>query len=267
MGQVVANPVKGLPYLLAALRQVEKGLGHDGSAEISVPFIFELSAKSMPEISPNDAKPVLIACAVIELCVKIRNKSCVMLCQKVRNESSQINVEHVILCQRQLACWLKHVQMTAADHALKNNMPCYKSSREAKAIALATSALFRLESHASQSKQEFSKSGGIPAALKAMEDHVSGMTLEAKQSLAEMLNSLLDHAPQYAEGILEDSGHHVLITYVEDPQKYGVPKGMLAHLRAVLEICLQEGHNVPSKRMERQNTGDSKTSTASTRTS
>jgi hypothetical protein len=235
------NPTTGLLNLQTALAQVGQDTTQQDSVNARVSRIFELLPKAMETLSENNSKQVLAACAVIEQCVKAHNE--VATGGQISTEAT-INVEHLKQCQRNLVELLKKAEEKAAQTFAEDGMECDTSSKEAKAIALATVALFKLENYAPECKQELKKSGGIAIALKAMETETSGIKRDAMQSLAWMLSMFVDDSPDNVQSIIANGGTFLLVRYVEDASKYDVPKDMQAHCRALLEACLQHGKDV-----------------------
>jgi hypothetical protein len=241
MEDVSVNPTTGLPSLLTVLNQAGKDSSQQENVKRNVPRIFELLPKAMETLSENNSKQVLAACAVIEQCVKAHNE--VATGGQISTEAT-INVEHLKQCQRNLVELLKKAEEKAAQTFAEDGMECDTSSKEAKAIALATVALFKLENYAPECKQELKKSGGIAIALKAMETETSGIKRDAMQPLAWMLSMFVDDSPDNVQSIIANGGTFLLVRYVEDASKYDVPKDMQAHCRALLEACLQHGKDV-----------------------
>lgn len=233
INEVRSNPAAGLPKLQASLDQAVK----EASTKEKIPGIFELMPSAMEKLSVKDSKPILAACGVIELCVKVRTEGV----------QPPIEVEHLKQSQRNLALLLKAVQEQGAAKFNEIGTECDMSSKECKAIALAITALFKLELYASECKEELKKTGGIASAIKAMGRDDSGIKREAMASLALMLKSFLDGSPEHAESIIACGGTYTLLPYVDEPAKYGVPKEMWQHCRDVLQVCLKFGQGVTNK--------------------
>lgn len=197
----------------------------DVNSALGFPHLFN----AMEKASGSPSKAVLDECAAIRQHVEIRNNS-------TTTHSPLPDAEGFRQCQRQLvvllkqaqeraATTVKHAQERAAFHAsqMEDGTPCFEedgtpcfpedgiqcttSSEEAQAIADATIALFKLKHHGLECKEEFAKSGGIAASLKAMDKGFSqslnpGMSTEATQSLALMLRLFLKDEPTNIESII-----------------------------------------------------------------
>lgn len=244
MEDVSVNPTTGLPSLLTVLNQAGKDSSQQENVKRNVPRIFELLPKAMETLNETNSKQVLAACAVIEQCVKAHNEAATG--GQISTDAT-INAEHLKQCQRNLIMLLKKAQEKAARIFAEDGMECDTSSKEAKAIALATVALFKLESYAPECKQELKKSGGVAIALKAMDTEASGIKRDAMQSLSWMLSMFVDDSPDNVQSIIATGGTFLLVRYVEDASKYDVSKDMQAHCRALLEACLQHGTEVKNE--------------------
>jgi len=245
MNEVAINPATGLPNLLAALNA-------HLSDEPDIPRIFGLLPKAMESVRNKEiSKPMLAACSLTKLCVDVYN----VQASRATSSKPAINEEHLKQCQRHLVEWLRKIMENAASFMQDdNNFPCSKrpagcgpSSKEAKAFALATLALFKLDKYSSVCKDEFKKSDGVALVLKAMDKDKSGIRREAMKSLAVVLNEFVDNAPENIESIIACSGTYKLIPYLEDPVKYDVSTEMLIQCSALLETCLQSGKDFKNK--------------------
>jgi len=220
---------------------------------------------AMERADGMDSKAVLDACAVVEKHVRFEEA---FGTQRQFGEdgstglSALPDARDLRQCQSQLVTLLKQAQERAAV-SVKGpqrqfgdeetpHMECETSSEETKAIANATIALFKLENHGFECKDEFKKAGGIDISLKAMDkglsEHInSGISHEAMESLAQLLLLLLDGHPDNIESIIASGGHFTLVPYVADPTKHNIPKDMHGHCRAVLEACLQYDPHIINK--------------------
>lgn len=238
MDEVAVNPTTGLPNLLTFLNQAGKDPSQQETVKRNVPKMFEILPKAMETLKESNAKQVFAACAVIEQCVKVHNEATTG--RQISTEPA-IDAESLKACLRNLVTLLQKAQEKGAKTFAEDSMECDPASKEAKAIALATVAIFKLQGHATECKEEFKKSGGIAIALKAMETQDSGIKRDSMQALALLLSLFVDNSPDNVESFIAGGGTFVFVKYVEDASKYDVPKEMQTHCRAVLQSCLQHG--------------------------
>lgn len=253
---VTTNPTKGLPNLLTILNQSGKDSAQQESVKRNVPRIFELLPKAMESLNTKDnSEPVFATYGVIEQCAKLHNE------QAAGGAQPTIDVEYLRQCQQNLVVFLKKAQEKASQSPkspksqtflLEGDMENDEASKEVRAIALATAALFKLKEYSTECKQEFKNSGGIVVALEAMEVETSGINCEAMQALAEVLSLFVDSPwgrnVNNVETILENGGHVLLARYVESIVKDDVSGDMLLpYCRTILEACLRYGKDVKHK--------------------
>lgn len=243
MDAVAMNPSKGLPSLLSSMNESgykSSGMGralHEQNIKNNVPRIFELLSKAMEGLCENTSKPVLAACSVIVRSAKLHEDP------SVGGSPGTIKADCLLQCQRHLASLLKKAQDTAHMTWVTHFMEDDTASKEAHAIALASIALFSLEHHGLECKQEMGKSGGILAAISAMKMG-SGIKIQAKLSLASMLKSYVDQChkhPEIVQSIVQSDGVSVLLVHIQDnvtdPSKDMLQ--MRLDIAAVLDACLQ----------------------------
>lgn len=239
IAELRVNPEKGLVNLQAAFIQVTT-VDQQESVKAKVPQIFESLPKAMQGLSPNNPRPVLAACSVIESCVKVCNDPSLSSGQVV------IAAETMKQCQGRLVGLLKKSQEKAATVFREDQLECETSSNVARAIALATVALFMLEAHATDCKHSLNKSGGVAVALKAMQTETSGMTMKTMESLALML-SLFADTPENIAALIAQGGSFALCPYVEAPKTHDVSEDMQSYCITVLQACLAHGENLKNK--------------------
>lgn len=238
--ELKVNPATGLVNLHIALRQAGKDSRQE-SVKAKVPHIFELLPKAMEGLSGNVAEAVLAACSVIECCANICNDPSLIGAPVV------MAGETIKQCQSRLVTLLNKSKMWYQfDEVQYDKLMCENSSKVAKAVALATVALLRLEAHAKECKQELVRLGGIAFALKLMQTENSVVAIEAKESLALML-SLFADTPESVAIVIAHGGTFVLVPYVEEPEVYDVPKDMYNYCVIVLEACLAHGQSIRNK--------------------
>lgn len=252
MDEVASNPATGLPNLLAALNKKCQPLDEQAGTDLvnDVPRIFALLPKAMESVQDREnSKPMLAACSLTKLCVDVYTA------QALGANRPAINVEHLEQCQRHLVEWLRKVLENAALFMEDdNNFPCAtrpagceSSSKEAKAFALATLALFKLEISSSACKEVLKKADGIWLVTKALDKDKSGIKREAMKSLVVILNEFVDNAPENVDKIIACNVTYKLTPYLEDPVKYDVSKEMLIQCSALLETCVGSGKDFKNK--------------------
>jgi hypothetical protein len=239
--ELKSNAEKGIPTLLSAMEQSAKESSQQEGAKLNVPNVFNVLPKAMAGINADmkNKKSVLAACSTIECCVKICNDP------SIGGTQITIDVQDLKECVSRMVGWLKFLQGKAAKEFQEANVECTTSSSEAKAIALATAALFSLENHAEACKKEFIKSGGVITTINAMKTEECGLNMAATTSLASMLR-LLVHTPENVGSIVANGGHLILIPYVAEPKTYSISKEMHGACVTVLQACL-EAPNVTAK--------------------
>lgn len=212
MDEVATNPTEGLPRLLCALDSHISGKAllpeQQQSMKRNVPRIFELLATSMESMREKNSEQVLVTCAVIERCATFHNEQA--------SPQPTIAVEHLKQCQRHLVALLREAQETGASTYQEEKLNCEESSVAVRAIAVATIALFNLDSSEFKTgcKQEFKNSEGVAFALRAMDRDESGIGREAMHPLAVMLMAFVDREPENIDIIIANGGVETLAPYV-----------------------------------------------------
>jgi len=253
MGDSTISPISivpSTPTLLDALEETGKNTGQE---DIQHKCTLELLRKAMEGLS--ESCPVLAVCSEIERCVKLYNESstdCTL---------PMVDVIHLKQCQHNLVVLLGKAQENSVLKYMEDSIVCDTFPTEAKAIALATVALFKLDGrppksfgeYGTECMQEFKKRAGIKIALRALDTieitqilfNANRTNHEAMQALGYMLSLLVDkpctvHAED-AESFLNDGGQLLLKRYQSNPLESEVTSDMLLHCRPVLEACLQYG--------------------------
>jgi hypothetical protein len=239
--EVKSNGGNGFPNLLSAMEQSGKESSQQEGAKLNVPNVFSVLPKAMSGLDADmkNKKSVLAACSTIECCVKLCNDP------SIGGTQVTIDMQDLTECVSRLVGWLKLLQSKAAKEFQESNLECPTSSIEAKAIALATAALFSLDKHAEACKKEFIKSGGVITTINAMKVEECGLSTAAATSLASML-SLLADTPENVANIIANGGNFVLIPYVAEPKTYSISKEMHAACTTILRACVDEP-NVKNK--------------------
>lgn len=245
--EIAADPTKGLPNLQTAIKQSAKE-GSSESIKNNVPRILEVLSTAIGQLSEETPRPILAACAVIVSCVKLYNAT------GVSGAQPNLDGNHVKQCQNQLGLLLKKVQAQASRTYFKEFIcycycckpwviECYDSSEEAKAIAMASKSLFHLEMHCADCKTELVKSGGTQSAVLGLKSD-SGLKIDAKDALANMLSSFVDQNCNEVDSIMANGGIKILIEYVQDK---ATPKSSKPYVASVLKACLAHGKNIASQ--------------------
>jgi len=132
-----------------------------------------------------------------------------------------------------------------------SRMDCEANSKEAKAIALATTALFKLKGHSADCKEAMSKSGGIQAAVMALKED-SGIKADAKQIITQMLSAYVSQNNRNVASITANGGVKVLLVF---SQGKGLPEPVQERVEgyccAVVEACLQHDATLNSHQVQR----------------
>jgi len=234
--EIAADPTKGLPNLQTAMEQSAKE-GTSESTKNNVPRILEVLSTAIGQLSEETPRPILAACAVIVSCVKLYNDT------GASGAQPNLDGNHVKQCQNQLGHLLKKVQAQASRTYFKEFIECANSSKEAKAIAMATKSLFQLEMHCADCKTELVKSGGTQSAVLCLKSD-SGLIVDAKDALAHMLSSFVDQKFNQVGSIMANGGVKILIEYAQDK---ATPKSSKPYVASVLKACLASGKNIASQ--------------------
>lgn len=208
------------------------------SAKKNVPQVFELLPKAMGGLKVKDRKAVVAACAVIELCVKLVNDPA------VGADLPAIDPENLKQCINHFSSLLQQVQFQGAESYRVDSVDDQDSSIDARAIARALRALFKLEDHAAACRQEVAKSG-LKAAVSCVKTD-SGLTPTAKTALLAMLVALLEE-PKSAQDLIDNQGICVLLPYCAEPSTCGVPKEFQSLCMELLENCIKNGQGIENQ--------------------
>lgn len=227
---IVQNPSSGLPKLLTALEQPSQ----EESNKTKVPLIFEMLPDVMKSLSVDSVMPMVTACHVIVCCVRLLNDAAIGGAHPV------INGAHVKQCQEHLGAWMKAQIKAEHVYLAKNYTEDAVFSMMTKAIALATIALFKVENCATDCKRAMNKAGGVAVAATMLGDF-TGISPDAKQALAQMLNSYVDQNSESVENITANRGIPALLQFLEAPSSSVAARG---HIHAVLEACMTRDNKI-----------------------
>lgn len=203
----------------------------------NVPNIIELLARGKNRLSEGTSESVVAACGVIEFCVKLHNDP------SVGGAQPKMDGKLVKQIQRQLSELMEKVINQAEDYYIMELLDCETSSKEAKAIALATTALFKLETHGADCKREMNKSGGIQAAVMGFQKK-SGVNLEAKEALVEMLHSYVTQNfgnVHHTRCITHNGGIELLLAYSQSEK---TPEKAQEFCCSVMEACMKHDKTI-----------------------
>jgi len=236
LDEVAADPTKALPNLQRAMEQ-SANEGNNESTKNNVPRILEVISTAIGKLNEETPRPILAACAVIEVCVKLYNDT------GASGAQPNLDGNHVKKCQNQLGLLLKKVLAEANRAYMKEFIECDTSSKEAKAIALATMSLFQLEIHCADCKLELVKSGGTQSAVMSLKSD-SGLKADAKDALASMLSSFVAQNFDKVDSIVANNGIKIMLEYVQDK---ATPKSSKTYMASVLKACLAHGKNIANQ--------------------
>lgn len=238
--EVKANPKKGLPSLKRALGQSAPAQEEDSKK--NVPQVFEVLPQAIGTLTDGDHTATLAACDVIERCVTLANDP------GVAGVSPTINGDNVTQCMTKLSELLRKLQSKAVKMQQSSDMQDEFGSTDAKAIADAMKAVFKLDDHAVACKQELTKSG-MAVIVDGLKNE-SGFQNNARQSLVKLLAALLEADPvESVQGFIQTQGSFVLCEYVQDPKRFGMDRAFQSACMGVLETCIKSGQAMKNKEM------------------
>jgi len=237
MQEARANPLRSLLGLKLSLSGFANP-SQEESAKKNVPQVFELLPNAIGGLKVKDRRAVVAAGAVIELCVKLVNDPA------VGADSPTIDPENLKQCINHFSSLLKQVQFQGAESYRLDSVDDQDSSTDARAIARALKALFKLEDHAAACRQEVTKSG-LKVAVSCVKTD-SGLTPGAKTALLAMFVALLEE-PKSVQDLIDNQGISVLLPYCGEPSPWGVSKEFQSLCMELLETCIKNGQGIENK--------------------
>lgn len=244
MDQTSENPARGLPNLLSASQQAAKSRNIGYSGQDDVPAIMALLNKSMKDLTVEQLKPVLSACGMIEHCVELHNDP-----EKKWIRTNNIDAGIVGDTRPKINNDdIGQVQIYLGDLLLTSSfLDGDDRNKVTRALSNATLALFKLEEHAERCKYEMGRSNGIMAAIDALRPK-SGVSLEAREAVMEMLAAMVEECPANAKRIVAQSEFNiVLASYLRQDGTANIKDTTMAHCRTVIQACLKPIKKTPPK--------------------
>jgi len=225
-----------LPQLLAALENTYRSRAVQVSqgyvlVKTVVSGIFQVVSVALTESVTEETLPLVVAaCGIIEFCVTLYND------EAIGEGPPKLNGKDIIQCQQQLGVLMKKVVNAAGKERPAGVPPVDAFSKEAQQIALATLALFKLETYATDCKNAISESGGIEAAVMGLKEK-SGLKPEAKDKIMKMLNSYVNQNVGDMQSMAANNGVQVLLTYSRSKD---LPNDVKAYCRSVIEAARKQ---------------------------